>query len=160
MEVTDKILEKSGDELFYAIINGDTLEKTIKTNRGNFTVKYPTEKDIQRINLAVARSRNGISAECFDPSANISLMATSTLNVLVISGPAWYENAKKNRTSFTWEDVPDTKLIDELYVKAWTFRNAVAERIGATESETNSGNSKSKNVQEAVDDGLFSSVSG
>lgn len=159
MEVTDKILEKNDDTLFYAIVNGEVLEKTVNTRRGNFTIKYPSQKDLQKIDWLVAKMRNGLSAESFDVNATIGMLKMATLDVCVTNKPDWFIKAQKNNENFSWGDVPDIELLDELYVKAWTFRQQVKEQIGGIKTNTNIADIESKDVQETMDNGVFSGVS-
>ncbi len=160
MEVTDEILSRNDDTLFYAIVNGEKLERTIKTRRGNFTIKYPTQRDLQKIDLMVARMRNGLAAESFDTNATVGMIKIATLTVCVTSTPDWFRKAQENNENFGWEDMPDVDLSDEIYVKAWTFRQAVKSQIGRIEKDSNIPTVKSENVQETLDNGVFSGVSG
>ncbi len=156
MKVTDEMLKEKGDDLFYAIINGEELIKTIKTKRGNFSVKYPNQRDLQSIDWLMARWRGGLPATSFDDNATIALLKTATLNVCVTETPTWFSKAKEKNESFDWRDVPDTELIDELYVKAWSFRQEVKAALGRTEENSDRRPSDGKNVQETMDDGVFS----
>ena len=155
MKVTDEMLKEKGDDLFYAIINGEELTKTIKTKRGNFSVKYPNQRDLQSIDWLMARWRGGLPATSFDDNATIALLKTATLNVCVTETPAWFSKAKEKNELFDWRDVPDTELIDELYVKAWSFRQEVKNALGRTEENSDRRSSDGKNVQETMDDGVF-----
>ncbi len=156
MKVTDEMLKEKGDDLFYAIINGEELIKTIKTKRGNFSVKYPNQRDLQSIDWLMARWRGGLPATSFDDNATIALLKTATLNVCVTETPAWFSKAKEKNELFDWRDVPDTELIDELYVKAWSFRQEVKNALGRTKEDSNRRANDGEAVQEIVDDGIFS----
>ncbi len=160
MEVTEKMLKEGGDSLFYAIINGEELTQTIKTHRGIFVIKYANQRELQKIDWIVARMRAGVPTECFDAVANLSLIKTATLDVLTVTGADWYEKAKVKNENFSWRDVPDTELIDELYVKAFTFREEVKNQIGRAKKEADSAKSEHEDVQKTLDDDVFSGVTG
>ena len=160
MEVTEKLLKENGDSLFYAIINGEELTRTVKTHRGVFVVKFANQRELQKIDWLVARMRGGLPVESFDQMANLALIKTATLDVVTVSGAEWYEKAKLKNENFSWRDVPDSELIDELYVKAWTFRQEVKEQIGRAKKSADSAEHEHDDVQEAVVDDVFSGVAG
>ena len=54
----------------------------------------------------------------------------------------------------------DTELIDELYVKAFTFREEVKNQIGRAKKEADSAKSEHEDVQKTLDDDVFSGVTG
>jgi len=158
-EIKDDALEaaEKTEDLFFALLNGKTVRETIETPRGSFTVKFPKQKDIERIGILVAQRRMGIPARSFDIDTENAIYKCAALDVIVERGPAWYEKAKKNNESFSWRDVPDTDFINEVYLKAHSFRQAVQEKLRLPEKPA-SGTDEHEGVQTPVDDSLFSGV--
>lgn len=166
MEITEEIRqdeslpEEKQRDIFYTLLNGKTVTEKIETSRGEFVVKFPKQKDIMQVERRAALLRGGIPAESFDKNANFAFQKIAFLDVVVESGPDWFNRAKKRSENFTWGDMPDINFIDEVYVKAWTFRNEVQEKFGRNEKEADGGNSDRKDVQNDVGDDLFSGVAG
>lgn len=166
MEITEEIkqdetlTEEKRRDIFYTLLNGKTVTEKIETSRGEFVVKFPKQKDIMQVERRAALMRGGIPAESFDRNANFDFQKVAFLDVVVESGPDWFNRAKKKNENFTWGDMPDMNFIDEVYVKAWTFRNEVQEKFGRDEKEADVGNPDGKGVQEDVGDDLFSGVAG
>jgi hypothetical protein len=162
MEVTDEIREdkdtlENSDDLFFQLLNGKTIQEKIKTSRGEFTAKFPKEKDIERIGILVAQRRMGIPAASFDISTENSIYKCAVLDVMVESGPAWFENAKKKIRGFSWRDMPDADFIDEVYALAYSFRQTVQGKFKRHDKET-VGEDERTDVETSLDDGLFSEV--
>ncbi len=166
MKIVDKIepkddvlTEKQENDLFYQLVRGKDITENVETKRGSFEVKFPKEKDIIKIGRLCALRRSGIAASNYDAATDQNIYVTSFLDIVVLSGPAWFENAKKENKNFSWEEMPDMDFVNDVYMKAYTFRNKVQEQLRA---ETDSGNDKEsgdKNVSETVQDGLFEGVS-
>jgi hypothetical protein len=154
---TDKLPEDKADELFYALLNGKTIGDTIKSSRGDFTVKFPKQKDIERIGILTAQRHCGIPAISFDVDTENSIYKCAVLDVMVESGPVWYENAKKRDENFSWRDMPDTDFIDEVYKKARSFRDTVQKQLKRPE-EPLGGETDPKGLQKAVGSDLFSGI--
>ena len=163
MELTDEIEqqevfdEAKQEDIFYSLLNGKTVKETIETSRGKFVVKFPKQKDLFAVDRRVAYMRGGIPAMNFDEAANFALQKIAYLDVVVESGEAWFNNLKKNK-NFTWGDMPDVNFIDEVYVKAWSFRNQVQTLFTENEANTNRTAAEQADVSETVGDGLFSDV--
>lgn len=163
MELTDEIEqqevfdEAKQEDIFYSLLNGKTVKETIETSRGKFVVKFPKQKDLLAVDRRVAYMRGGIPAMNFDEAANFALQQVAYLDVVVESGEAWFNNLKKNK-NFTWGDMPDVNFIDEVYVKAWSFRNQVQTLFTENEANTNRAAAEQADVSETVGDGLFSDV--
>lgn len=163
MELTDEIEqqevfdEAKQEDIFYSLLNGKTVKETIETSRGKFVVKFPKQKDLLAVDRRVAYMRGGIPAMNFDEAANFALQKIAYLDVVVESGEAWFNNLKKNK-NFTWGDMPDVNFIDEVYVKAWSFRNQVQTLFTENEANTNRAAAEQADVSETVGDGLFSDV--
>lgn len=163
MELTDEIEqqevfdEAKQEDIFYSLLNGKTVKETIETSRGKFVVKFPKQKDLIAVDRRVAYMRGGIPAMNFDEAANFALQKVAYLDVVIESGEAWFNNLKKNK-NFTWGDMPDVNFIDEVYVKAWSFRNQVQTLFTENEANTNRAAAEQADVSETVGDGLFSDV--
>ena len=67
------------------------------------------------------------------------------------------DDIEKNN-SFSWGDMPDTDFIDEVYVKAWSFRLKVQGYFKSHEGKTDKGTPIEEGIPETVDNGLFSGV--
>lgn len=162
MEISDEIrkpeiTQEEQDDIFFTLLSGKTLKEEIETTRGKFIVKFPKQKDLLYIDRRVAAMRGGLSAESFDSNATFTMQKVAFLDVVIESGEAWFNNLKKNK-NFTWGDMPDVNFIDEVYVKAWSFRDKVQTLFTENEANTDRADSEQKDIPEAVGDGLFSDV--
>ncbi|GHV92006.1 hypothetical protein AGMMS50268_25090 [Spirochaetia bacterium] len=161
MEVTEEIREEedaeNSDDLFFQLLNGKTVREKIPTTRGEFTVKFPKEKDIERIGIITAQRRMGIPAASFDINAENSIYKCAVLDVIVESGPRWYENAKKKNENFSWRDMPDADFINEVYALAYSFRQTVQAKLKRPD-KTPAGGDGQPGVETDVGDGVFSGV--
>ena len=166
MEITEEIkqAEVFDDEkeeyILYAVLNGKTVRETIETSRGKFVVKFPKQKDLMFIDRKIAAMRGGLPASSFDDMANFAMQKVAYLDVVIESGENWFNNIKEKNKSFSWGDMPDTDFIDEVYVKAWSFRLKVQSNFRGNEEKTDKGSIVEENVSETVDNGLFSGVAG
>lgn len=145
--------------MFNAIVMGKEVTEIIKTSRGDFKVKYPRARDIQAIGRLQALRLNGIPVECFDKNILAFIQEVATLDIVVLEGPAWYENAKKENINFSWLDIPSQAFIQEVYALAYSFRLKVQKLI---ESDNNKGNKGMDSVSDIKDNdspGLFDGVS-
>ena len=163
MIITEEIKEEvmSDDEqkdLFYALANGKSATEEIETSRGKFIVKFPKQKDLNAIDRRVALMRGGVPADSFDIGATFNLQRVAYLDVCVVSGENWYNNLKKQNQNFSWGDMPDVKFVNEVYVKAWDFRNKIQKYFESDEAETDQGTIDDADVSPIVDNGLFSGV--
>jgi len=165
MELTEEIKNKDEvfsderqEDIFYSLLNGKTVKETIETSRGNFVVKFPKQKDLIAIDRRVAAMRNGIPAANFDNDATFNLYKVAFLDVVVESGEDWFNNLKKKNDGFSWGDMPDVDFINEVYVKAWSFRAKVQSNFKHNEGKTDNGTADAEDVQDSVGDGLFSGV--
>lgn len=151
------------EDLFYAMMRGQTVSEEIETSRGKFTVKYPKQKDLMYIDRRVAAMRRGLPASSFDDRATFDMQKIAYLDTVVTGGPSWFEgvrNDKDRASPWSWEEVPDTEFIDEVYVKAWTFRVEVQGKLKVHEGQAGGGAAVKADVQPPVGDGLFSGVAG
>ena len=167
MEITEEIKGKDDvfddekqEDIFYSLLNGKTVKETIETSRGKFVVKFPKQKDLMYIDRRIAAMRGGLPASRFDDMANFTMQKIAYLDTVIESGETWFNNIKEKNKNFTWGDMPDTDFIDEVYVKAWSFRLKVQGKLKRDEGTTDKGTSVKEGVSETVDDGLFSGVAG
>ena len=164
MRISDEIRQEAIGEIdedrdiFFALISGKTVTEEIETSRGVFTVKFPKQKDLLYIDRRVAAMRAGLPASAFDASSTFSMQKTAFLDAVVESGPDWFNKLRKKSPSFTWEEVPDVDFIDEVYVKAWEFREKVQAKFRQDKAAGDSGAADGAELSPAVDDGLFSGV--
>jgi len=152
--------QKQGD-LFFTLLNGQTMKEAVSTSRGEFVIKFPKQGDLISIARLAAFMRNGIPAGNFDASGDYEIQKIATLDVIVDSGPAWFNQAKKD-ANFSWRNMPDARFVDEVYAKALIFREKVQNRLRGIEGNADSGASKEipDNVSKNVGDGLFQGVGG
>lgn len=159
IEAKDDVLtEKQENDLFYQLVRGKDITETVETKRGSFEVKFPKEKDIIKIGRLCALRRSGIAASNYDAATDQNIYVTSFLDIVVLSGPAWFENAKKENKNFSWEEMPDMDFVNDVYMKAYTFRNKVQEQLRAEADSGHDKESGDKDVPAAVQDGLFEGV--
>jgi hypothetical protein len=155
-------LDGKRNELFYAMLNGQTVTDTVKTSRGDFTVKFPKQKDIIAIGRIAAFMRGGIPAANFDAVSDYEIQKVATLDVMITEGPPWFESARKKNRNFSWRDVPDARFVDEAYAKALQFRQGVQDDI-EKDQETAAEKPVGENtgsVSADVGDGVFQGASG
>ncbi len=165
MEITDEIKneeysQEKQNDIFYTLLSGKTYKETVETSRGEFVLKFPKQKDVMQIDRRVALMRGGVPAESFDAIANFNLQKVATLDVMVESGPKWFDNLKSKNPNFSWGDMPDGNFIDEVYSKAYTFRAEVQRKLIGDEEKTADTVSDGESVPADVDNGLFSGVTG
>lgn len=166
MEITEEIKQaevfddEKQEDIFYALLNGKTVKETIETSRGKFVVKFPKQKDLIAIDRRVAVMRGGVPAANFDDNANFNLQKVAFLDVVVESGEEWFNNLKKKNENFSWGDMPDIDFINEVYIKAWSFRTKVQSNFRHDEGETDNGTPDEEGISDSVGDGVFSGVAG
>ncbi|MGL4981268.1 MAG: hypothetical protein ACRC4W_00160 [Treponemataceae bacterium] len=159
IESEEEISIDEQDDIFYALLRGKNITETVKTSRGRFKIKFPIQKDLITINRLVASMRNGVPCTSFDVDANFMMYKIAFLNIVVIDGENWFVKLKKQYKNETWEEVPDTNFIDEIFVMAYSFRNEIESRIGKNETNPDeSVHMEQQGVQEAVVNGLFDGV--
>lgn len=165
MEITEEIKSKEEvfddekqEDIFYSLLNGKTVKETIETSRGKFVVMFPKQKDLMYIDRRVAAMRGGVPASSFDNAANFAMQKIAYLDTVIESGEAWFNRLREKNNSFSWGDMPDTDFIDEVYVKAWSFRLKVQGYFKSHEGKTDKGTPIEEGIPETVDNGLFSGV--
>ena len=163
MELTEDIKHEAFDDdrqedIFFSLLNGKTVKETIETSRGKFVVKFPKQKDLMYIDRRIAAMRGGLPAHSFDDMANFAMQKVAYLDVVIESGEPWFNKIKEKNNSFSWGDMPDTDFIDEVYVKAWSFRLKVQGNFKGDEGKADRRTPVKEDIQETVGDGLFSGV--
>lgn len=136
-EIVDRPLEDNQEiensikdiDLMEVLLSGKAIKKTLKTSRGNFVCLYPTGRDRLKMDQIRAIRRRGIPANTFDDMAEFNNNVWSTLDVVIIDGPEWYKNTKKNNPGWSWEEGPDEELTIELYNEVRSFRSDITEKI-------------------------------
>ena len=160
IEKKEEILEETqACSLFNSIIMGKDATEIIHTSHGDFKVKFPRARDIQAIGKLQAYRLNGIPVDSFDKNVLALIQQVATLDVIVLEGPAWFENAKRENVNFSWLDIPSQALIMEVYAKAYDFRLEVQKHL---ESDSKEGNKGLDSVPDTKDDGgpgLFDGIS-
>lgn len=134
----ESLTEKETVNLFNSIVLGKDVTEIIKTSRGDFKIKYPRMKDLEAIGRKAAIKTNGIPVTSFDTATYNLIQQVAALDVLVLEGPAWFQNAKRQRGSFGFGDIPDQDFIQEVYTLVYTFRYKVQEQIRQNQATTDS----------------------
>lgn len=145
-------------DLFSAMLDGKAITKTLETSRGVFKIKYPTGRDRVQIDQMKAVRRNGLPASAFDVSALYNNEVFSTLDVVVVDGPDWWKDARKNDERWSWEDCPDEELVIELYRQVDTFRTSIQERLRQSQPSGSIEVDKPASTATPVADGAFSGI--
>jgi hypothetical protein len=132
-ERVEKLTEEQRDDLFTRLIMGKDVTEKVETSKGQFVIKYPKAADILTIGKIAAIRRNHKPIEGFDAETEMINMMTSTLDVVVVSGPKWFEDARNAKESFSFLEVPSRAFLAELYGKAYSFREKVELRLNKAE---------------------------
>jgi hypothetical protein len=155
----DELTEEKRDDFFTKMVMGKDVTEEIETVRGKFTVKYPKPKDTIAIGKIAAYRRNYKPVEAFDVRSEEDNIITATLDVLVVSGPEWYETAKKTNQFFSFLEVPSRAFLTELYGKAYSFRGQVEKCLNEEERPADQRVPAEKGADDAVDSGAFRGLS-
>ena len=129
----EKLTEEKKDDLFTSLIKGEDATDEVETSQGKFTVKYPRASDLITIGNLTAARRNYKPIESFDADTEMVNVMVSTLDVVVVSGPPWYEEARKLNPNFSFMEVPSKVFLAELYSKAYSFRGEVEQQFDKAE---------------------------
>ncbi|MCL1955249.1 MAG: hypothetical protein FWF68_04365 [Spirochaetes bacterium] len=142
MEICDEINLEEKDEkidnLFFLMMNGKSVTANIKTSRGDFKVNYPKQKGVISIGCLAALMRGGMPPSAIDASAEYEIQKCAALDVIIVSGPEWFEDAKKD-TNFSWINMPDSRFADEVYAKVLSFCMAVREKLKGDTEQVSKG---------------------
>jgi hypothetical protein len=149
----EKLTEQERDDYFTKMVMGKDVTEEITTSRGTFTVKYPKPKDMIAIGKIAAYRRNYKPVEAFDVTSENDNIMTATLDVVVVSGPEWYENAKKINKFFSFVEVPSRKFLTEFYGKVYSFREQVEICLDEGEESTDQRLPAETGADDPVDGG-------
>lgn len=155
----EELNEEQKVNMFNAIVMGKEVTEIIKTSRGDFKVKYPRARDIQAIGRLQALRLNGIPVDCFDKNILAFIQEVATLDIVVLEGPAWYENAKNENINFSWLDIPSQAFIQEVYALAYSFRLKVQKLIESDNNKGNKGMDSLSDIKDNDSPGLFDGIS-
>jgi hypothetical protein len=158
-ERVEKLTEEQRDDFFTKLVMGKDVTEEIETGKGTFTVKYPKSKDHLTIGRIMALRRNFKPVESFDAESEMINTMASTLDVVVVSGPKWFEDAKKANANFSFLEVPSREFLAELYGKAYFFRDKVESRLNKAEGSADQRIPPEKGDVGPVDGGAFGSLS-
>jgi len=156
---TEKLTEEQKDDLFTQLIMGKDYTEEVETSRGKFVVKFPRAADDLTIGKIAAARRNFRPPEAFDDEAEMTNIMASTLDVVVVSGPKWFEDAKKLNKNFTFLEVPSRLFIAELYGKAYSFRGKIEKGFSEEGEPANRGVPSETGDNGAVGGGAFEGLS-
>jgi len=138
LEEKEVFLDEKNDDIFFLMMNGKSITDTIKTSRGDFKVKYPKQKGVISIGRLAALMRGGMPPSAIDASAEYEIQKCAALDVIIIGGPEWFENAKKD-PKFSWRNMPDSRFADEVYAKVLSFCMAVQEKLKGNTEQVSKG---------------------
>ena len=95
----------------------------------------------------------------FDTETEMVNTVASTLDVVVVSGPKWFEDAKKANLNFSFLEAPSRAFLMELYGKAYSFREQVESRFEQREEPADQRVPAEAGDDGAVGDGAFGNFS-
>ena len=153
-----KILNDTND-LFTNIVLGKEVTEEIETTKGKFKVKFPRARDLESIGRILGHRLNGVSVQSIDPFVYNLMQQIASLDILVLEGPSWYENAKNEGKLTSWGDMPSDMFIQEVYAKAYEFRKKVQEQLEADNKETDREVATNESTDLSTDSGLFEGIS-
>ena len=146
------------ESLFIAIARGKDATEWIETSKGKFKVKFARAKDLEEIARRSAYRMGGIPSSCFAPNASALINQIATLDVLVVEGPAWYQNIIEENPNFSWSDMPSVAFIQEVYAKAYDFRVEMQEKIEHNPNITNTRMDDNEAIKDS-NTGVFDGIS-
>jgi hypothetical protein len=158
-EQVEKLTEEQRDDFFTKLVMGKDVTEEVTTGKGVFTVKYPKSKDFLAIGRVMSLRRNYKPPESFDAESEMVNTMTSTLDVVVVSGPKWFEDAKKANQNFSFLEVPSRAFLAELYGKAYSFREQVEQRFDQAEGSADKRVPAETGNDDTVDGGAFGGIS-
>lgn len=99
-ERVEKLTEERRDDFFVRMITGKDVTEDVETSKGVFTLKYPKAKDLLSIGRIAAFRRDFKPVDGYDAGTEMLNIMAATLDVMVVSGPRWFEDAKKQIQTF------------------------------------------------------------
>jgi hypothetical protein len=158
-ERAERLSGEQRDDYFTKLVMGKDVTEDVETSKGIFTVKYPKSKDLLAIGRLMSFRRNFKPVEGFDAESEMINTMSSTLDVVVVSGPKWYEDAKKANLNFSFLEVPSRAFLTELYGKAYSFREQVESRFSEDKRPGDQRIPPEKSDAGPVDGGAFGGLS-
>jgi len=155
----EKLTDEEKDDLFDNMVMGKDATYPVDTSRGKFKVKYPRAADILTIGNLTAFRRNYKPIESFDAETEMINVMASTLDVVVVSGPDWYNKAKIKNPKFSFVEVPSKEFLAELYSKAYSFRSEIEQRFSVDKGSADKRIPSPKGNDAPVDGGAFGNLS-
>jgi hypothetical protein len=158
-EWIEKLTEEQRDDFFTRLVMGKDVTEEVETGKGKFTIKFPKAKDFITIGRIAALRRNYKPIEGFDADTEMINVMASTLDVVVVSGPKWFEDAKTMNPNFSFLEAPSRSFLAELYGKAYSFREKVELRLNESEGSADQRVPPETGDDDSVDGGAFGSLS-
>jgi hypothetical protein len=158
-EHVEKLTDGQRDNFFTKLVMGKDVTEEVETSKGVFIIKYPKSKDLLTIGRIMSLRRNYKPVEAFDAESEMVNTMASTLDVVVVSGPKWFEDAKKANLNFSFLEVPGRTFLAELYSKAYSFREKVEPRLNQAEGSGDKRIPPKAGNDDAVDGGAFGGLS-
>jgi hypothetical protein len=158
-ERAEKLTEEQRDDFFTKLVMGKDVTEEVETGKGTFLIKYPKSRDLITIGKIAATRRNFKPIEGFDAETEMVNVMASTLDVVVVSGPKWFEDAKKANLNFSFLEVPSRVFLAELYGKAYSFREKVEQRLNQAEESDDRRVPPEAGNDDPVDGGAFGGLS-
>jgi hypothetical protein len=155
----ERLAEDQRDDFFTRMVMGKDVTEEVKTSKGVFVIKYPKSKDLIAIGRIAAIRRNFKPIEGFVADTEMVNVMASTLDVVVVSGPKWFEDAKESNLNFSFLEVPSRVFLAELYCKAYSFREKVEQRLNAPEGSADQRIPPKEGDDGPVVGGAFGSLS-
>lgn len=156
----NSLTENEREDIFIKLLMGKDATGEVETSRGVFTVKFPKEKDRIAIGRLMSINRAGLPTNSFDVETENRNLICSTLNILVVGAPKWFETARNKMKNFGFEEVPDEEFLLELYQKALSFRDSVQEGFREKGKANTTRVSTPKGVDDDVEHGVFEGAGG
>ena len=159
LDRVEKLTEEQRDDYFTNLIMGKDVTDEVDTGRGKFKIKYPTAADLVSIGKVAAFRRNYKPVEAFDVETEMLITMASTLDIVVLSGPEWFESAKAKNKNFSFLEVPSREFIAELYGKAYSFRKKVEQSFNTPKEPADKPVPSKKGDDGAMGGGAFGGLS-
>lgn len=97
--------------LIKAFLSGKYPEKTVKTDEGEFTIKYPSGDENNQIARTASARLNGLPRESFPIMHLLRIDRDATLDVVVTGFPESFpEQFQNNFTNYPYEGVKNALL--------------------------------------------------
>lgn len=94
------------NEIFSKLLRGEDLTQTVKSSRGEFVFRYPTNGDKIEIERLKSAMLENVNIEKADGETLLMISAIASIDVCLVTAPKWWKGAKA---------CPDRYLLGELY---------------------------------------------